>query len=204
MVILSFHLNEMLVHSLHLNMIAKPIHLFSTRPKCRERKQVERRGASQSLHKSSLELDRTFFAEHTTTQLLCNFGSSFADAWPVASCSHLIFDGGLLDTMTGQLLLDLVERKPEAFHVMPDLNKAIHDFDGEGSSHEAGAWLKSICFMAVLHGWPDSFRLENARLHMKGTARFWLQARVEDLTTWEDFKAAFRKTFVGQTSTAEK
>ncbi|XP_040357307.1 uncharacterized protein LOC121046777 [Ixodes scapularis] len=101
-------------------------------------------------------------------------------------------------------LLDLVERKPETFHVMPDLNKAVHDFDGEGSSHEAGAWLKSIDSMAVLHGWPDSFRLENARLHMKGPARFWLQARVEDLTTWEDFKVAFRKTFVGETSTAEK
>ncbi|KAL1430178.1 hypothetical protein MTO96_015344 [Rhipicephalus appendiculatus] len=58
--------------------------------------------------------------------------------------------------------------------------------------------------MAVLHGWPDSFRLENARLHMKGPARFWLQARVDDLTTWEDFKIAFKKTFVGQTSTTEK
>ncbi|KAG0417403.1 hypothetical protein HPB47_005645 [Ixodes persulcatus] len=66
-----------------------------------------------------------------------------------------------------QRLLDLVERKPETFYVMPDLNKAIHDFDGEGSSHEAGVWLKSIDSMAVLHGWPVSFRLENARLHMK-------------------------------------
>ncbi|KAH7984942.1 hypothetical protein HPB49_026204 [Dermacentor silvarum] len=87
---------------------------------------------------------------------------------------------------------------------MPDLNKAIQDFDGEGSCHEAGAWLKSIDSMTVLHGWPDSFRLENARLHMKGPARFWLQARVDDLTTWEDFKIAFKNTFVGQTSTAEK
>ncbi|KAH6930129.1 hypothetical protein HPB50_010380 [Hyalomma asiaticum] len=42
-------------------------------------------------------------------------------------------------------LLELIERKPEAFHVMPDLNKAIYDFDGEGSSHEAGAWLKRQC-----------------------------------------------------------
>lgn len=67
-------------------------------------------------------------------------------------------------------LLDLVERKPETFHVLPDLNKAIHNFDGEGSSHEAGAWLKTIDSMVVLHGWPDSFRLENARLHMKGPA----------------------------------
>ncbi|XP_065298921.1 uncharacterized protein [Dermacentor albipictus] len=56
-------------------------------------------------------------------------------------------------------LLELLERKPEAFHVMPDLNKTIHDFDGEGSSHEAGAWLKSIDSMAVLRGSPDSFRL---------------------------------------------
>lgn len=103
-----------------------------------------------------------------------------------------------------RLLLELIKRKPEAFHVMPDLNKAIQDFDGEGSCHEAGAWLKSIDSMAALHGWPDSFRLENARLHMKGPARFWLQARVDDLTTWEDFKIAFKKTFVGQTSTAEK
>ncbi|KAG0409712.1 hypothetical protein HPB47_013184, partial [Ixodes persulcatus] len=67
-----------------------------------------------------------------------------------------------------------------------------------GSSHKAGAWLKSIDSMAVLHGWPDSFRLENARLHMKGPARFWLQARVKDLTTLEDFKVAFRKTFVAK------
>ncbi|KAH6943773.1 hypothetical protein HPB50_027283 [Hyalomma asiaticum] len=100
-------------------------------------------------------------------------------------------------------LLELIERKPEAFHVMPDLNKAIYDFDGEGSSHEAGAWLKSIDSMAVLHGWPDSSRLENARLHMKGPARFWLQSRVDDLTTWEGFKTAFTKTSVGQTSSAE-
>ncbi|KAL1417181.1 hypothetical protein MTO96_000662 [Rhipicephalus appendiculatus] len=67
-------------------------------------------------------------------------------------------------------LLELFERKSEAFHVMPDLNKAIHYFDGEGSCHEAGAWVKSIDSMAVLHGWPDSFRLEKARLHMKGPA----------------------------------
>ncbi|KAL1446747.1 hypothetical protein MTO96_028753 [Rhipicephalus appendiculatus] len=65
-------------------------------------------------------------------------------------------------------------------------------------------WLKSIDSIAVLHGWPDSFRLENARLHMKRPARFWLQARVDDLTTWDDFKIAFKKTFVGQTSTVEK
>ncbi|KAL1442316.1 hypothetical protein MTO96_030861 [Rhipicephalus appendiculatus] len=87
---------------------------------------------------------------------------------------------------------------------MADLNEAIHDFDGEGSCHEAGALLKSIDSMAVLHGWPDSFRLENATLHMKGPPRFWLQARVDYLTTWEDFKIAFKKTFVRQTSTAEK
>ncbi|XP_072140472.1 uncharacterized protein [Dermacentor andersoni] len=101
-------------------------------------------------------------------------------------------------------LLGLLGRKPEAFHVMPDLNKAVHDFHGEGSSHESGAWLKSTDSMAVLHGWPDSFRLENAKLHMKGPARFWLQTRVDDLTTWKDFKIAFRKTFVGQIRTAEK
>ncbi|KAL1486505.1 hypothetical protein MTO96_046931 [Rhipicephalus appendiculatus] len=101
-------------------------------------------------------------------------------------------------------LLELFERKSEAFHVIPDLNKAIHDFDGEGSCHEAGAWLKSIDSMAVLYGWPDSFRLENARLHMKGPAQFWLQVRVDDLITGEDFKIAFKKRFVGQTSTAEK
>ncbi|XP_037579151.1 uncharacterized protein LOC119461853 [Dermacentor silvarum] len=79
-------------------------------------------------------------------------------------------DGGGTNEMMQALLeqnrrlLELIERKPEAFHIMPDLNKAIQDFDGEGSCHEAGAWLKSIDSMAVLHGWPDSFRLEN-RLH---------------------------------------
>lgn len=39
---------------------------------------------------------------------------------------------------------------------------------------------------------------------MKEPARFWFWARVKDLTTWEDFKVTFRKTLVGQTSTAEK
>ncbi|KAL1437447.1 hypothetical protein MTO96_048935 [Rhipicephalus appendiculatus] len=105
-------------------------------------------------------------------------------------------------------LLELFERKSDAFHVMPDLNKTIHDFDGEGSCHEAGAWLKSIDSLAVARlagqGWTDGFRLENARLHMKGPARFWRQAGVDNLTTWEDFKIAFKKTFVGQTSTDEK
>uniref|UniRef100_A0A6B0V8V3 Putative transposon ty3-g gag-pol polyprotein n=1 Tax=Ixodes ricinus TaxID=34613 RepID=A0A6B0V8V3_IXORI len=58
--------------------------------------------------------------------------------------------------------------------------------------------------MAVLHGWPDHFKLETAKLHLNGPARFWLQARIEELAGWEDFKLAFNKTFVGQTSTAEK
>ncbi|KAG0437521.1 hypothetical protein HPB47_017407 [Ixodes persulcatus] len=47
------------------------------------------------------------------------------------------------------------------------INRAIHDFDGEGASHETGAWPKGIDFTAVLHGWPGSFGLENARLHME-------------------------------------
>ncbi|KAL1422863.1 hypothetical protein MTO96_000442 [Rhipicephalus appendiculatus] len=47
-------------------------------------------------------------------------------------------------------LLELFERKSEAFHVMPVLNKAIHDFDGEGSCHEAGALAEEYRF----HGGP--------------------------------------------------
>lgn len=89
--------------------------------------------------------------------------------------------GGTNEMMQAMLernrqLLELIERKPETFHVMLSLNKAIHYFDGKSSCHKARAWLKSTDFMAVLHSWLDSFRLENIRLHMKEPAQFWLQA----------------------------
>ncbi|KAH7959726.1 hypothetical protein HPB49_013316 [Dermacentor silvarum] len=53
-------------------------------------------------------------------------------------------------------------------------------------------------------GWPDSFRLETAKLPTKAPARFWLLALVENLNTRSEFKIAFRKTFVGETNTAER
>ena len=52
--------------------------------------------------------------------------------------------------------------------------------------------------MREIHRWPDAYALDAARMNLKKGAKRWLRARTNDIKTWEDFKTAFRKTFVGK------
>lgn len=91
------------------------------------------------------------------------------------------------------------------FQVMADLSKSIGDFDGGDLNDQAAKfWITNVNAMAELHRWPDSFKLQTARMHMIGPAKDWILSRLDQITTWTDFEAAFRKTFVRETSYSQK
>lgn len=82
------------------------------------------------------------------------------------------------------------------FNVMPDLSKTIGDFTGELGPGVAEAWLTQLERTAHLHSWPSAFAFQTACGHLVGAAKYWLQARRNEITSWELFVPAFRKTFV--------
>lgn len=55
-----------------------------------------------------------------------------------------------------------------SFQVMPDLSKSIADFTGEGDASEAKEWIESVQSAATLHKWPNEFKLETTKSHLKG------------------------------------
>lgn len=94
-------------------------------------------------------------------------------------------------------------RSEDHFQIMPDLTKNIRYFDGEAKSN-ASEWLKNLKSMKLLHNWPDQFVLETARIHLVGGAKHWMLSKIEDISTFQDFENAFKKTFIGKVSLAEK
>lgn len=91
-----------------------------------------------------------------------------------------------------------------AFQVMPDLSKGIRDFGGEGDSATALDWLEDLNSMSTLHKWPQEVLLETAKSHLVGPAQDWYRSRRSRITSWAEFDTRFRKTFLSQTSTAER
>lgn len=107
----------------------------------------------------------------------------------------------ILGTMTQVLqqnatLLQQSQRTNTNFHVMPDLSKAVGDFDGEGTPQDAKFWLKQLETTAQMNQWPESFTLQMACSHMVGAARHWLSSHRIELHSWIAFAGAFRRTFV--------
>ena len=91
-----------------------------------------------------------------------------------------------------------------SFRIMPDLAQNVPTFDGEGGSLKAKEWLNSIETTSNLHRWPEPLKLEAARAHLKAAANHWFVARIRSISTWEDFRAQFSKTFIGGISLPEK
>ncbi|XP_015118991.1 uncharacterized protein LOC107042459 [Diachasma alloeum] len=80
----------------------------------------------------------------------------------------------------------------------PDVTKNIPNFDGESDSVSARDWLKLINSKRVVNNWQDNHTLEAARSYLVGGANRWLEIKLTELTTWQLFEAAFKKTFIPQ------
>lgn len=89
------------------------------------------------------------------------------------------------------------------FQVMPDLNKEVKTFNGE-DVNEAMEWLANLESMKSLHKWPDACTLEMAQMHLTDRARFWCSGRRNEMRSWEEFKTAFKNTFIGEPSAIVK
>lgn len=81
------------------------------------------------------------------------------------------------------------------YHVIPDLSRGIETFadDGEVRPRE---WIENLEAMQLIHQWTAFFLFEIARQHMRGRPRDWFKSHARELRTWDEFRAAFRKTFV--------
>ncbi|KAK9754969.1 hypothetical protein QE152_g779 [Popillia japonica] len=82
------------------------------------------------------------------------------------------------------------------FSVMPDLNQSIGKFSGENGPSEARRWLQQLETSALLHAWPEAFSFETAKNNLTGAAKFWYAGRMYELQNWNDFRTAFRATFL--------
>ncbi|KAK9711769.1 Zinc knuckle [Popillia japonica] len=82
------------------------------------------------------------------------------------------------------------------FSVMPDLNQSIGKFSGENGPSEARRWLQQLETSALLHAWPEAFSFETAKSNLTGAAKFWYAGRMHELQNWNDFRTAFRATFL--------
>lgn len=105
------------------------------------------------------------------------------------------------ETLLATLASTLAVRSPA---MMPHAAAFIQQFNGEVSSSEAEQWLKSVDSTASINGWMDSIKLEAVRTQLTGAAKSWYSANHQEITTWTEFEARFRRTFVGETSTAER
>lgn len=86
---------------------------------------------------------------------------------------------------------------------MPDLSKSIDTFNAEKGSKDAADWLQRLETTGRLHFWPEPILFETARAHLVGAAKYWYQGRSKDLSSWNDFKSAFKKTFLSEKSKSE-
>ena len=75
-------------------------------------------------------------------------------------------------TLTEQQIVESAKSQPITnYQIMPDITQNIEDFNGEVGTRKAKEWLQSLDSMQILHRWPDSFVLEEARTHLKHGAR---------------------------------
>ncbi|KAL1430879.1 hypothetical protein MTO96_014736 [Rhipicephalus appendiculatus] len=90
------------------------------------------------------------------------------------------------------------------FQVIPDLSHNISPFDGSEDAPSAREWIENIRRTSNLHGWPAAYTLETAKARLVGAAKDWYRSRSSQITSWEEFEARFRRTFVSQTRVAER
>lgn len=107
-------------------------------------------------------------------------------------------------TMLFSSVLQMQSARPSQaeYQIMPDLSKSIPFFDGDGNSAKATSWLRAIESTATLHRWPETFKLDSARTHLTGAAKYWYDAHT--FSNWEGFTTQFNKTFVGGTSLPDR
>ncbi|KAL1434912.1 hypothetical protein MTO96_011385 [Rhipicephalus appendiculatus] len=90
------------------------------------------------------------------------------------------------------------------FQVISDLSHNISPFDGSEDAPSAREWIDNIRRTSNLHGWPAAYTLETAKARLVGAAKDWYRSRSSQITSWEEFEARFRRTFVSQTRVAER
>uniref|UniRef100_A0ABD2XLY6 CCHC-type domain-containing protein n=1 Tax=Trichogramma kaykai TaxID=54128 RepID=A0ABD2XLY6_9HYME len=79
----------------------------------------------------------------------------------------------------------------------------IREFYGNEGPQLSSAWIKEFENMKTLHGLNDNMALSLVKSRLKGGALKWLMAKTNDITTFENFKEAFNRTFTHQNSRSE-
>ncbi|KAL1477341.1 hypothetical protein MTO96_035809 [Rhipicephalus appendiculatus] len=134
-------------------------------------------------------------------------------------------DSGHEDTITARDLLQILQEKDrllstllerlavaggtppqpaQTFQVIPDFSHNISPFDGSEDAPSARECIDNIRRTSNLHGWPAAYTLETAKARLVGAAKDWYRSRSSQITSWEEFEVRFRRTFVSQTSVAER
>lgn len=86
---------------------------------------------------------------------------------------------------------------------MPDLSQTIGTFDSVSGPMDARLWIDQLETTARIHCWPEAFLYESAGLNLRGAARSWFLAMKGCFANWQQFRAAFKKTFIPEMSRAE-
>lgn len=89
------------------------------------------------------------------------------------------------------------------YNMMPDFSKSIEKFDGTKGPITAKQWLQQLETLATLHNWPSSFTFQMATNNLTRAAKCWLNRKLTDVTSRDQFNTAFRKTFIFETSATE-
>ena len=85
-------------------------------------------------------------------------------------------------------------------NLAPNVIECIPDFFGHEGPEKARTWLSSVQTSVQLHNWTTNIAFEVARSHLKGSARNWYDARVDELINWDILQDAFRRTFIYERS----
>uniref|UniRef100_A0A1Y1MD74 Retrotransposon gag domain-containing protein n=1 Tax=Photinus pyralis TaxID=7054 RepID=A0A1Y1MD74_PHOPY len=111
--------------------------------------------------------------------------------------------GQMMERLTSATMPPPTTPIATTYHVMPDLTKGVGTYNGEKYGTVAKEWLHGIKASGSMHRWSDEVKLETARIHLRGAAKAWHDARDGQLQTWENFEHAFEKTFCRKASTTE-
>lgn len=91
-------------------------------------------------------------------------------------------------------MLTSMSLQKEEVYWSPVVIKSLPVFNGKDDSNEASNWLKILREAANLYRWPETSKLEVARVNLEGPARKWYTE--QNFKSWFDFEQQFEMTYV--------
>lgn len=109
----------------------------------------------------------------------------------------IINDNQRRDQMMAELIRSLgTNTRDTNYNVLPDLSKSIATYDGTGGAVVAREWLRTLSAMKIRQHWTEDIALETASMNLTGGARDWYRMQGDEITTFDQFVAAFKNTFL--------